>query len=59
MAIRTNAPMGCADCALRDLGSSRTTVVLDKLDAATPREELVRPIRQQPEYESFGAGRPP
>ncbi len=59
MAIRTNAPMGFADFALRDLGSSRTTAVLDTLDAATPWEELVHPIRQLPEYKLFGAGRPP
>lgn len=59
MAIRKNAPMGFADFALQDLGSLRTTDMLDRLDAATPWETLAHPIRRLPEYKAFGAGRPP
>ncbi|MBL4809695.1 MAG: hypothetical protein JKY43_06515 [Phycisphaerales bacterium] len=59
MPIRKNAPMGFADIVLEDLGSSRTSKLLSRLDAATPWDTLAHPIKQLPEYKSHGAGRPP
>tara|TARA_B100000508_G_scaffold8211_1_gene5963 strand:- start:255 stop:1262 length:1008 start_codon:yes stop_codon:yes gene_type:complete len=59
MAIRKNAPMGFADVVLDDLGSTRTSKLLSRLDAATPWDTLAHPIKQLPEYKSHGAGRPP
>lgn len=59
MAIRKNAPMGFADAVLEDLGSTRTSSLLSRLDAATPWDQLARPIKKLPEYKSHGAGRPP
>ena len=51
--------MGFADVVLDDLGSTRTSKLLSRLDAATPWDELAHPINQLPEYKSNGAGRPP
>jgi len=59
MPIRKNAPMGFADVVLEDLGSTRTSKLLARLDAATPWDQLAHPIKQLPEYKSHGAGRPP
>ena len=59
MAIRHSTPMGFVDFAFKELGAVRTTEMLGRLDAATPWETLAHPIRQLPEYKSFGAGRPP
>jgi len=59
MPIRKNAPMGFADVVLEDLGSTRTSALLSRLDAATPWDTLAHPIKQLPEYKSHGAGRPP
>ncbi len=56
MAIRKNAPMGFVDTALEDFGSTRTSALLSKLDAATPWDTLAHPIKQLPEYKSHGAG---
>jgi len=59
MPIRKNAPMGFADSIIEDLGSTRTSALLSKLDAATPWDQLAHPIKQLPEYKDHGAGRPP
>lgn len=59
MPIRKNAPLGFADVVLENLGSTRTSKLLSRLDAATPWEKLAHPIKQLPEYKSHGAGRPP
>lgn len=59
MAIRKNAPMGFADVVLEDLGSTRTSKLLARLDAATPWDQLAHPIKRLPEYKPHGAGRPP
>ncbi len=59
MPIRKNAPMGFADVVLEDLGSTRASKLLSRLDAATPWDTLAHPIKQLPEYKDDGAGRPP
>jgi len=59
MPIRKNAPMGFADVVLEGLGSTRTSKLLSRLDAATPWDTLAHPIKQLPEYKDHGAGRPP
>ncbi len=59
MPIRKNAPMGFADVVLDDLGSTRTSKLLSRLDAATPWDQLAHPIKQLREYKDHGAGRPP
>ncbi len=56
MPIRKNAPMGFADVVLEDLGSTRTSKLLSRLDAVTPWDTLAHPIKQLPEYKSHGAG---
>lgn len=56
MPIRKNAPMEFADTVLDDLGSTRTSKLLSRLDAATPWDKLAHPIKQLPEYNSHGAG---
>lgn len=57
MAIRKNEAMGFVDVMLA--GGPRSTAMLEKLDAATPWEELAAPIAALPEYNNQGPGRPP
>lgn len=59
MAIRKNESMGFVDAALDGLGSPRSAALLERLDAATPWENLAAPIRALPEYNNSGAGHPP
>lgn len=59
MAVRKNAAMGFVDAALDGLGGPRVSELLNTLDAATPWETLVGPIRALPEYTNPGAGHPP
>ena len=57
--IRQNEQMGFVDAALAGCGGTRTTAVLERLDAATPWARLVAPIRALPEYRRRGPGHPP
>ena len=59
MAVRKNESMGFVDAALEGLGGPRSAALLDKLDAATPWEQLAASILALPEYNNPGAGRPP
>lgn len=59
MAIRKNESMGFVDAALDGLGGTRSATLLERLDAATPWERLVAPIRSLPEYNAPGAVHPP
>lgn len=59
MGVRKNEQMGFVDAMMAELGSPRSMVLLERLDAATPWEELVAPIRALPEYNNPGAGHPP
>jgi IS5 family transposase len=59
MAVRKNESMGFVDAALDGLGGPRSAALLERLDAATPWEKLVAPIRALPEYNNPGAGHPP
>jgi hypothetical protein len=58
MAIRKIESMGFVDAALDGLGDTRAATLPGRLDAATPWETLAAPIRQLPEYNAPGAGRP-
>ena len=58
MAVRKNESMGFVDAALEELGGPRSAALLEKLDAATPWEQLAGPIRALPEYNNPGAGHP-
>jgi IS5 family transposase len=58
MAIRRNESMGFVDAALQDLGGPRSAALLERLNAATPWEKLVAPVRVMPEYKNPGAGHP-
>jgi IS5 family transposase len=59
MAVRKNESMGFVDAALDGLGGPRSSRLLERLDAATPWEQLAAPIRALPEYNNPGAGHPP
>ncbi len=58
MGVRRNESMGFVDAALDGLGGTRSAVLLERLDAATPWEKLAAPIRALPEYNAPGAGHP-
>jgi transposase, IS5 family len=58
MAIRENSAMGFVDVVMGDLGGPRSAALLEKLDAATPWQELAAPIRRLGEYQRGGPGRP-
>ncbi|MBI2757033.1 MAG: hypothetical protein K2Q09_10700 [Phycisphaerales bacterium] len=57
--VRKNESMGFVDAVMADLGGPRSSLLLERLDAATPWEELAAPIRALPEYNNPGAGHPP
>lgn len=59
MGVRKNGSMGFVDAALDGLGGPRSAALLEKLDAATPWDDLAGPIRRLPEYNAPGAGHPP
>jgi len=59
MGVRKNEQMGFVDAMMAELGSPRSTTLLERLNAATPWEELAAPIRALPEYNNPGAGHPP
>ena len=59
MAVRRNESMGFVDAMIAELGGPRSASLLERLDAATPWEELAAPIRALPEYTNPGAGRTP
>ena len=58
MGIRKNESMGFVDAMMAELGGARSAALLARLDEATPWEELAAPIRELPEYNNPGAGRP-
>jgi len=58
MAVRKNDSMGFVDAVLADLGGPRSASMLERLDAATPWEQLAAPVRALPEYTNKGAGHP-
>jgi IS5 family transposase len=58
MGVRKNESMGFIDAVIAELGGPRSAALLERLDAATPWEVLVAPIRALPEYTNPGAGRP-
>ena len=57
--VRKNESMGFVDAMMGELGGPRSAVLLEKLDAATPWEELAAEVRRLPEYRHTGAGHPP
>lgn len=59
MGVRQNESMGFVDAMMAGLGGPRSAALLQKLDAATPWEQLAAPIRGLPEYNAPGAGHPP
>jgi transposase, IS5 family len=59
MGVRRNESMGFVDAMLAELGGPRSALLLARLDAATPWEELARPVRALPEYNNAGSGHPP
>jgi IS5 family transposase len=59
MPIRKNESMGFVDAVMVDLGGPRSAALLQRLDAATPWEELATPIYKLAEYRHDGPGRPP
>lgn len=58
MAVRKNETFGFVDAVMADLGGPRSATLLERLDAATPWETIVTPIRALPEYNNKGAGHP-
>lgn len=58
MGTRQNESMGFVDAMMAELGGPRSAAMLERLDAATPWEELAAPILRLPEYRGTGAGRP-
>lgn len=57
--VRSNEALGFVDAMMAELGGPRSAALLEKLDAATPWEQLAAPIRELPEYTNPGAGHPP
>ncbi|MBY0308230.1 MAG: IS5 family transposase [Phycisphaerales bacterium] len=57
--VQKNEAMGFVEAVMADLGGPRSSLLLERLDAATPWEELAAPIRALPEYNNPGAGHPP
>lgn len=58
MTQRKNAQPGFIDELTSECGGPRTQKLLDRLGAAVPWEQLVKPILKLPEYRNEGAGRP-
>lgn len=58
MGTRKNESMGFVDAMMAELGGPRSGALLEKLDAATPWEDLAALILKLPEYRGTGAGRP-